>query len=55
MVLEEGDQGNAVFDRIFSIGLMEKITFEQILKVVRELAMQKSGGRTFQVKSVQRF
>lgn len=39
----ERNQGNAVFDRIFRIVLIEKITFEQIFKVVREIAMQKSG------------
>lgn len=32
-----------------------KVTFEQNLKVVRELGRQKSGGRVFQVKPMGRF
>lgn len=47
--------GYAILDRMFSVGLIEKITFEQNLKEMRELAMQIPGGRAFQVKPVQRF
>lgn len=44
----------AILDRVFSVGLTE-VTFEQNLKVVRELGRQKSVGRAFQVKPMARF
>lgn len=37
----------AILLRVFKVGLTEKVIFQKVLKKVRELSRQISGGRTF--------